>query len=85
MATSRSTMSAVARSMHPAIVNAALSADAARKRVERVAALLAKLMQDIHGDEWKVNISHECNLEMVVIIPRPGRRHKPTAPMPEMA
>lgn len=72
--------------MHPTLVKAAASADAAKIRIERVAALLAKLMQDIHGDEWKVDISHECDTEMVVIIPRPGRRHrKPAAPAPEIA
>ncbi|WP_337183818.1 hypothetical protein [Shinella sp.] len=51
-------------------------ATAARKRVERVAALLAKLMQDIHGDEWKISISHGYDTEMVLIIPHPGRRRK---------
>ncbi|MCD1266077.1 hypothetical protein B5M44_19200 [Shinella sumterensis] len=72
--------------MHPTLIKAAASADAARKRIERVADLLAKLMQDIHGDEWKVDISHEYQTEMVVIIPHPGRRHrKPAAPAPEVA
>lgn len=72
--------------MHPTLIKAAASATAAQIRVERVAALLAKLMQDIHGDEWKVDISHECNMEMVIITPRPGRRRqKPTSPMPEVA
>ena len=72
--------------MHPTLVKAAVSANAAQKRVERVAALLAKLMQDIHGDEWKVDISHGYDTEMVVIIPRSGRRRqKPSTPMPEVA
>jgi len=72
--------------MHPTLINAATSATAAQKRIERVAALLAKLMQAIHGDEWKVDISHEYQTEMVVILPRPGRRHrKPAAPAPEIA
>lgn len=72
--------------MHPTLIEAATSANSAQKRIERVADLLAKMMQDIHGDEWKVDISHEYNMEMVVIIPRPGRRRQsPTAPMPELA
>lgn len=61
-------------------------AAAKRRRIEHVAGLLAKLMQEIHGDEWKADISHECNTEMVVIIPRPGRRRqKATTPKPEVA
>jgi hypothetical protein len=72
--------------MHPTLIKAAASADAAKTRIERVAALLAKLMQEIHGDEWKVDISHECGTEMVVIIPHPGRRRrKGAAPTPEVA
>lgn len=72
--------------MHPTLIKAAASADAAKKRIERVANLLAKLMQDIHGDEWKVDISHEYDMEMVVIVPRPSqRRRKPAAPTPEVA
>lgn len=85
MATSRSTMSAGARPIHPAIIGAAFSADATLRRVERVAVLLAKLMQEIHGDEWKVDICHEYETEMIIIVPRPGRRQKKQAtPKPEI-
>lgn len=72
--------------MHPTLTKTAASANAAQRRIERVADLLAKLMQDIHGDEWRVDISHECDAEMVIITPRPGRhRRKPVAPTPEVA
>ena len=71
--------------MHPTIIKAAVSADATRKRIERVAGLLAKLMQDLHGDEWKADVSHSYNEELILIIPRPGRsRQRLNQPSPEV-
>lgn len=70
----------------PLLTKAVKDATTAQKRIQRVAELLAKLMQDIHGEEWKVDISHEYETEMVLIVPHPGRRRrKPAPPISEVA
>lgn len=84
MATSRSTMSAGARPIHPAIVQAAHSAETSRKRVERISSLLAELMQELHGGAWRFNISHTAGAEFIVIAHKPGGERR-AKPVPELA
>lgn len=62
----------------PAILaHATKGATEKRKRAERLAALLADLMAEMHGGEWRVQIEHEPNVAMVVVAPKPDRRARP--------
>jgi hypothetical protein len=84
MATSRSTMSAGARSIHPAIINAAISAEASHKRIQRISSLLTDLMQEIHGGNWQYSISHEPDAEFILVAVQPGDEPQ-VRPVPEIA
>ena len=66
------------------LANATSRADAARKRVERVAKMLTDLMQEIHGGNWRFNISHEAGAELVIVAIKPGG-DRPAQPKPEVA
>jgi hypothetical protein len=69
----------------PILTKAAKDAAAAQKRIDRVADLLASLMQDMHGGDWRVSISHECDSALIVVAPRSARGQTPMAPKPEIA
>lgn len=74
-----------ARPIHPAIVQAALSAEAAKTRVERLAGILEKLMEEIHGGDWRVSIEHGADAAFVLVAPRSECRQRPRSPQPEVA
>lgn len=66
--------------MHSLILAAAGEAPAKMKRVERVAEVLTKLMQEIHGGGWRIQIDHEVRL--IVIAEKSERK---IVPKPEVA
>lgn len=70
--------------MHPTLTKAAASADGAKKRIERVADLLAKLMQEMHGGDWRFEINHEVETEFILITQQSGDE-RPVQPVPEVA
>lgn len=65
---------------HPLILVAAAEAPAKMKRVERVAEMLTKLMQDIHGGGWRIQIDHEVRLIVIA-----EKSERAIAPKPEVA
>ncbi|WP_313526407.1 hypothetical protein [Shinella sp.] len=69
----------------PILTKAVNDAVAAQKRIDRVADLLASLMQDMHGGDWRASISHECDAALIVVAPRSARGQKPFTPKPEIA
>lgn len=81
MATPRSTMSAGARPIHPAIVKATISAAAAEAEARAAAEYLAEVMQSIHGGSWRIDIDHEVRFIMI----RDLRDDRRVTPKPEVA
>lgn len=69
----------------PLLTKAVKDATAAQRRIQRVADLLAGLMKDMHGGDWRVSINHECDAALIVVAPRSARSHKPFTPKPEIA
>lgn len=45
-------------------------------KVERAAHDLADLMQEIHGKTWRVQIEHEENVALILIVPRNEKRRR---------
>jgi hypothetical protein len=69
----------------PLLTKAVKDATAAQKRIQRLSDLLANLMQDMHGGDWRVSINHECDAALIVVAPRSARGQTPMAPKPEIA
>lgn len=67
------------------LMKALKGAGTTQKRIERVADLLAGLMKDMHGGDWRVSISHECDAALIVVAPRSARGQPPIVPKPEIA
>jgi hypothetical protein len=69
----------------PLLTKTVKDATAAQKRIQRLSDLLANLMQDMHGGDWRVSINHECDAALIVVAPRSARGQTPMAPKPEIA
>lgn len=69
----------------PLLAKAVKDATTAQKRIQRVADLLAGLMKDMHGGDWRVSINHECDVALIVVAPRSARGQTPIVPKPEIA
>jgi hypothetical protein len=49
-----------------------------KKRVERLAKLLADAMKDIHGGDWRLDINHDAEAFYAMVAPKRGFSAKPT-------
>lgn len=81
MATSRSTMGADVRPIHPDLIKATLAASAAQAEVCAAAEYLADAMRRIHGGSWRIQIDHEVRFVMIV----DRNNDEPVTPKPEIA